>query len=238
MAYPSPRRLEYMALDALQPHPENPKGHDEEGIAASMDRLGVIDIIVLDDRTEQLISGHGRVESFRRLRDAGKPPPDGVTVLDDGTWTVPVVRGWASKDDDEAQTALIGLNQGTIAGGWIPDKLAMMLGDLEAKGALTGTFFTPADVDLLLSDVRAPDVIGQTPEGEWQGMPEYESNDLESKHRLIVHFPSDEDRRKFLAMLGDPTPRQNSIWWPESDGHVGEDWKVQYVSEEEPAGAD
>jgi hypothetical protein len=228
----SPRRLEYLPLDALIPHPGNPKGHDEEGIAVSMGQFGVVDLVVLDDRTEQLISGHGRVESFRRLRDAGDAPPEGVTVAEDGTWTVPVIRGWASKDDDEASAVLVALNQGTITGGWIPDKLAMMLGDLQAKQQLTGTFFTDADVDLLLSDVRAPDFAGQTPEGEWEGMPDYENQDLESKHRLVVHFPTEEDRTRFLEQLGSPTVRQNSIWWPHDDGHVGEDWSTQFVTDD------
>jgi hypothetical protein len=232
----TPRRLEYMDLDVLEPHPDNPKAHDEAGIGASMGRFGVIDIIVLDDRTGQLISGHGRVDSFRRLRDAGESAPEGVTLAPDGTWTVPVVRGWASTDDDEAKAALIGLNQGTIAGGWVPDQLAMMLGELQSKDALTGTFFTPADVDLLLSDVAAADVTGQTAEGEWVGMPDYENIDMTGKYRLAVHFPTEEDRLKFLEQLGNPTVRHDSIWWPHDDGHKGEDWSQEYVSVDEPAG--
>lgn len=169
----TPRRLEYMALDALQPHPDNPKAHDEAGISDSMGRFGVIDIIVLDDRTEQLISGHGRVDSFRRLRDAGESAPEGVTVAPDGTWTVPVVRGWASRDDDEAGAALIGLNQGTIAGGWVPDKLAMMLSDLQSQpGGLAGTFFSPDDVDSLLADLGVGETgIGDTDAAYAEGQP-------------------------------------------------------------------
>jgi hypothetical protein len=204
----TPRRLEYMDLEALQPHPDNPKAHDIPGIGKSMGKFGVVDPIVVDERTGLLISGHGRVESFRGLRDAGDTPPEGVTVAADGTWTVPVVRGWASKDDDEARAALVGLNQGTIAGGWVPDKLAMLLDDLaQNEDGLTGTFFTADDVDSLLADVGA----GELPPGESDAAyapdppPSHPGDNAGGRvsqglHEIGLFYGSD-DHREFLRLI-------------------------------------
>lgn len=121
------RYVDYMPLADLQPNPANPKTHDLGTIGRSMDRLGLIDLIAIDERTGLLISGHGRREYLIAESKAGHPPPDGVDVGDDGAWVVPVTRGWASRNDDEAATALVTLNRAVERGGWRNDDLALLL---------------------------------------------------------------------------------------------------------------
>src|SRR3546814_1870266 len=70
----APRRTEYIPLDHLQADPANPKAHDGDAIDASIGRFGIIDQIVRDDRTGFIISGHGRDEALRRMRDRGDNP--------------------------------------------------------------------------------------------------------------------------------------------------------------------
>lgn len=82
-----------------------------------------------------------------RRRDGGDTPPEGVVVRD-GTWLIPVTRGWASKDDDDAHAAGLVLNQATIAGGYKPDELPDLLAELQATAAgLGGTGFDGGDID-------------------------------------------------------------------------------------------
>lgn len=144
----APRRTEYIPLDHLQADPANPKAHDGDAIDASIGRFGIIDQIVRDDRTGYIISGHGRDESLRRMRDRGDNPPEGVRVDASGHWLVPVIVGWSSRTDAEARAALIALNRTTELGGWVDDALLDLLDNLDD---FTGVGFSEDDTD----DLRA-----------------------------------------------------------------------------------
>lgn len=148
------RRIEYIAIDVLPPADRNAKGHDTALIGASMDRFGFIEPCLLDERTHQLVAGHGRRERLIAKRDAGEAPPEGIVVRD-GMWTVPVVRGWSSRDDAEAEAAGLALNQATIAGGWDDATLAAMLADLAKTAAgFDGTGFDQSNLDTLLHQLE------------------------------------------------------------------------------------
>lgn len=144
----APRRTEYIPLDHLTPDPANPKAHDLTVIDESVGRFGMIDQIVRDDRTGYIISGHGRHEALRVMRDRGDNPPEGVRVDAGGHWLVPVIVGWASRTDSEARAALIALNRTTELGGWVDDELLSLLDNLDDY---TGVGFTENDTD----DLRA-----------------------------------------------------------------------------------
>jgi hypothetical protein len=133
------RTLEYVALDELQPAQHNPKRHDLPLLDESFRRFGYVEPIVMDERTGRMVVGHGRIEGLRRQRDAGAKPPDGVEVGDDGTWRVPVLRGWASENDDEADGYLLASNRLVEAGGWDLDMLADLLPTWDENNALVGT---------------------------------------------------------------------------------------------------
>ncbi len=75
-----PRRIEYVALGDIERAAENVKLHDDDGIAASIERHGFIDAGILDGRTGRLLGGHGRLDYLEQLRDSGEPPPEGIVV--------------------------------------------------------------------------------------------------------------------------------------------------------------
>jgi hypothetical protein len=159
------RHIEYLPLDEIVGAEQNPKDHDEAGIAASLRRFGTIEIITRDDRTGRLISGHGRTEQYRTAREAGEEPPDGVVVDEDGTWRVPVVCGWASEDDDEAKAALIAVNRLGERGGWRMDELGAMLDDLRKNDRLDGAVgYDNDDLDTILAELQVPDFDPVPPE--------------------------------------------------------------------------
>lgn len=155
---PEPRRIEFLPLDDLQGHPENPKDHDLDLLDESFDRFDFTEPPLIDERTGLLAAGHGRIERLRQRRDAGAPAPEGVVVAGDGVWLVPVVRGWASKNDDEARAYLVASNKTTEAGGWRDDLLAPLLDDLRrsAERGLDGVGFSQEDVDALLASLDEP----------------------------------------------------------------------------------
>lgn len=153
MSQPSDRAIDYQPLSSLAANPRNPKKHDTDLMTQSVDRFGFVEPIVVDQRTGYLISGHGRTETLMALEEAGGPPPDGVRVDPaTGRWLVPVVVGWKSKNDLDAEAALIALNRTTELGGWSDDSLLGLLEDLsENEGGLDGVGFDVDDLD----DLRA-----------------------------------------------------------------------------------
>lgn len=145
------RRIEYLPLEQVQPALKNPKRHAEPMLDTSAERFGYTEPVLLDERTGRLVAGHGRLAMVQRLKTAGKPPPNGIEVDEDtGAWLLPVVRGWKSRNDTEAEAYLLASNQLTMAGGWDSEALTAMLADLAAVQAAEGIGWSPEELDKML----------------------------------------------------------------------------------------
>lgn len=191
----SKRHIEYLPVDDIVPDPQNPKTHVLDDIEDSMRRFGYTEPILMDERTGKLISGHGRTEVLVAAQGKGLDPPDGVIVTADGTWTIPVVRGWSSKDDIEAKAYLIAANRLTERGGWLADPLAELLAEIGESGhGLSGVGY---------DDDEAADLIAQvagTPDADAMERDEPEEADFWPVLRFKVP-PS--LRGKYLALIAD-----------------------------------
>lgn len=152
------RYVDYIPLDQVQGAHRNPKGHHTAGIKLSINRFGVGELPLLDERTGRLVAGHGRLDQLTAMHAAGDTPPDGVQLTDDGTWLIPVTRGWASRSDDEAEAYLVASNQLTVKGGWETRELAEMLEDLAEAQLLELTGFTDEDLANMLQDLDEGDL--------------------------------------------------------------------------------
>src|SRR4051812_7130293 len=96
------RWTEYVPLPEVATAVRNPKSHDTPAVMASIARFGFLDPVIEDGRTGRLIAGHGRLEALVSMAGAAQEPPSGIEVAEDGTWQVPVTRGWASRSDEDA----------------------------------------------------------------------------------------------------------------------------------------
>lgn len=204
------RPIVYRDLADMVPNPENAKLHEADGIAASITRYGIIDPVVVDDRTGMILGGHGRTEALGQLLaayEAGEPPPDGIRTVK-GRWQIPTLTGWASADDDEATAAGIALNALVERGGWDRAKLADILGaapDLAALG------YTDADVAELMKDSEEwnPDS-----DGGGNARREASIDELAAEYRnngirtLVLDYPLD-DYVKVAALADDARKRHN-----------------------------
>lgn len=153
------RSIEYRPLDEVDNlrAERNAKGHDAPGIAASIGRFGFVAVPEIDERTGRLVAGHGRLDALLEAQQSGDQPPDGIDVDESGGWLVPLVRGWSSVDDDEADAYAIAANQLPIAGGWQPDVLQEQLRQLEAAPlSHEGLGFQPAELGMMLADLATP----------------------------------------------------------------------------------
>jgi hypothetical protein len=216
-------RIEYMPLASLKSHPRNPKDHDVPALVASIQRFGFNDAVIIDERTGQLVSGHGRVEALRamakewdpRAHEPGsKALPSGI-LLQAGEWTVPVQRGYTSKDDTEAEAFIVAANRLVEAGGWDDTNLEAILADLAQANALDGTGFDMSEVERLINQ---PDVAGggTDPMAEWQNMPEFHQPDARAFRSIIVHFKTQADIDAFAVLVGQKLGEKiRYMWFPE-----------------------
>lgn len=153
------RRIEYMPLEDVAPAARNPKRHRIGALTASVNRFGFVAPVLRDERTGQLVAGHGRLETLAGLREAGTAPPEGVRVDAEGRWLVPVVAGWSSRSDAEAAAYLVADNRQGELGGWDAQELADLLEDLgEDVELLEATGYDSHDLVDMLKGLTPPDL--------------------------------------------------------------------------------
>lgn len=164
MATTPKRRIEYVSLEKIRKAKNNPKAHDNEAITGSVGRFGYVEAIVEDERTGRLVAGHGRLRALSELKKAGGKAPDGVQAKGKD-WFVPVQRGWASKNDAEAEAYLVAANRTPELGGWDSDELAKMLAKMTPE-TLEATGFSQGDLDTMLREIEgaSSDALGRTPD--------------------------------------------------------------------------
>jgi hypothetical protein len=153
---PTRRYVEYVRLDEIKFALRNPQGHDDAGIDRSIGHFGLAELPLRDDRTGRLVAGHGRHERLVAAREAGKEPPDGVEIDDDGMWMMPVISGWASRSDDDAEAYVLASNRLTEKGGRDERLLGEMLGDLRDSDMLELTGYDFQDHDALVALLNSP----------------------------------------------------------------------------------
>lgn len=146
------RSIEYMNIDLIRGANQNPKTHDIDLIQGSIGRFGYVDPLIMDERTGQLVAGHGRLESLRARRDAGDNAPDGITSDSTGSWLVPVLRGWSSRSDADASAYLIADNRLSERGGWDHEALAELLDSIGDPDLVDIAGWDPAELNELLGD--------------------------------------------------------------------------------------
>ena len=167
------RRIEQMPLAEIAPAARNPKEHDDAGIRRSIERFGVAELVLLDERTGRLVAGHGRIKALADMEHDPRvaTPPDGVVVAEDGSWTVPVVRGWASRSDAEAEAYLVASNRLTENGGWDNRGLGELLEELAEQQLLEVTGFSEEDLEKLLADATG-DPLAEEGDAEEDDLPQ------------------------------------------------------------------
>jgi hypothetical protein len=200
------RWLGWVALAEVAEAARNAKAHATGAISRSVGRFGYVEPMVLDERTGRLVAGHGRLAELRAREATGEDPPDGIRTDPDGTWLAPLLRGWRSRSDAEADAAALALNRVGEAGGWERDTLAELLTELATDPDLyDATGFDPSALDDLLAELG--DVIElpeQATDAEHapllpRGDPA-EPRTVQGLREVGLMF-SDEDHREYTELL-------------------------------------
>lgn len=139
-------RIEYEPLDDLLKlrDPENPKHHAPAAIDESFLEHGFVSPILVDDASNVLGAGHGRLGQLEERRRAGQEPPARIEVDGDGRWLVPVIRGVRFKSAKARRKYALADNRLVELGGWDNGLLKEWLVGFD--GDLLGSGFGEADL--------------------------------------------------------------------------------------------
>ena len=139
--------LRYIPLVQATKWDDNPKKHALDALVVSIETHGFGDPPKFDATLGALVYGNGRTEALERMRLAGKEPPRGVAVLEDGGWAVPVIFGVDAESRAAAVAFAIDHNNLGLMGGNIAFEDMLSMWDEEGlKKALDAV-----DSDVLLA---------------------------------------------------------------------------------------
>lgn len=145
--HPMGLRPELVPLDKIHKLPRNAKGHDLDTIRKSIGRFGYLHRIIVNEQTNHLLSGHGRLDSLVALQGSGAERPAGI--LGEGQiWLVPVDYVNVPEKDEEA--AALALNKVQENGGYEDEILVAVLKQLNEEEGLEGTGFSEEEVKAAL----------------------------------------------------------------------------------------
>jgi DNA modification methylase len=123
---------ELVAIDKLQPHPENPRRGSLPAIAASVAANGFYGAVVAQRSTARILVGNHRWEAAKS----------------EGLKEIAVV--WLNVTDEEARRILLSDNRTADQATWDVSDLAKLLTEIEASAGLEGTGFDQAAYDAAL----------------------------------------------------------------------------------------
>jgi hypothetical protein len=190
-----------------RPDPRNANQGTERGqymLDKSVEQVGAArSIVAAADDT--IPAGNKSLQAFV---DAGLE--DVIEIETDGTTPVVVKRtDWASVDSEQARKYAYFDNRTNEVG--LTWDVQQVLTDIESGMDLDAMFFD-WELDQILGKVAQG---GFDPSAEWEGMPEYESEDGRPAYAIKVNFRSLEDLQDFARLIEQKlTEQTRSIWYP------------------------
>lgn len=123
-------------IDAIRPHPRNPRQGDVGAIHESIENNGFYGSVIAQKSTGYILAGNHRWQAARQA----------------GATEIPVT--WVDVDDDHALRILLADNRTNDLANYDNEALAEILKDLHAEtGTLIGTGYDGDDLDELLEDL-------------------------------------------------------------------------------------
>ena len=213
---PDPSQVEWVSVDTISPDPANARRHGErnlDAIKASLRRFGQQKPLIVDGNGI-VRAGNGTFEAIKALG-----------------WPRVMILRTALKGSDATAYAIADNRTGELAE-WDAEALAETLRALKDEGFdLDATGYAMGEVDALIAGLSGGGGFAgepvDDPAGEWQGMPEYTSEDRRPFRTILVHLGSQEAVDEFAELIGQQiSPQAKYIWHPEQvrQDRRGERW--------------
>lgn len=134
---------------------------------------------------------------------------------------VPVVTGWSSEDDTEANAVLVALNRTTERGGWNEPNLLHILKELSVTDSLDLAGYGAADLAILEKITEADSVFDLDMDSivdefiDEQGL-DNERIQLKYSSVLRVYFQTEESRKQFFDAIEYDDKNTKTIRYPKT----------------------
>jgi hypothetical protein len=197
-------KIKTVAISSISQDPANLRKHGErniDAIVASLRKFGQQHPIVIDSKGI-ILSGNGRYMAAVKLG-----------------WTdIKVVE--SSLTGSAATAYAIADNRTAELAEWDTTALAETLRALQSEEFdTTAAGYSDVEIDALVEGLGSELLKGvavDDPDGEWQGMPDFEQEQV-SEVQLIVYFPSVQAKIDFFDKVNQPiTGETKFIWFPKS----------------------
>jgi hypothetical protein len=176
--------VETVPIDSIHVDPANVRVHPERNLSAikaSLARFGQQKPIVIDE-SGIVRAGNGTLEAARAL----------------GWETVNVVR--TPLTGSEATAYAIADNRTAELAEWDDTALATTLRALQSEDFnLSSVGYSDEELQGLIDRIGGE--LVDDPQGEWEGMPEFENEDKKPFQSIIVHFHTEHDLVDFAALV-------------------------------------
>lgn len=192
-------------INKVKGRKQNPRRGNIDTIKESLEINGQYRPIVVNKKTSEVLAGNHTLKAAKALG-----------------WKNIAVTYVDVNEEDATKIVLID-NRANDKAEYNNEELATVLKSLNFE--FEGTGYKEEDLNKILAEI----LPATDPYEEWQGMPEFNQEDKESAYRTTVHFITNEDADKFFKML--KISKTQSFWWPENDGLVGSDTKVEWIAE-------
>lgn len=204
-------------IGSLKPDPKNARRHTPRNvgmIVSALHEVGAARSIVIDE-DDVILAGNATVEA------AAQAGIERLKVVEADGNTIVAVRRRGLTPEQKARLALFDNRSAELAE-WDADVLAALNEELDLSGLWD-------DGELTRALASIDDDFD--PRAEWQGMPEFEQEDLTPVKQLTVNFASADDIDAFAQLVGQKVGMTTkSIWFPPQPierymdkGYVGAD---------------
>ena len=218
------------AIRNLVPSPYNPRKITDKQLSMlkkSMAEFGDLSGIVVNVRSGHIVGGHQRVKNLDPSWLIIKAPhADKVGTVALGHIETPWGR-WQYREVDwpEKKEAAANIAANKHGGEFDLGKLreiVITLDDGSLDMELTG--FNSHEIELMMTAVHDLD-----PKAEWEGMPEFQQEDLSAFKSITVHFKTTDDIKSFSELIGQKvTETTRAIWHPKAEIlHMDEVYKSE-----------
>lgn len=194
--------IEYLDISKIESMASNPKDHAIDQLYASFERFGFITPMIVNEATNKLVAGKGRLDGLRQQKAMGNKPPLRIVVDEQGKWLAPVIRGISFENESEALAYVIADNRLTELGGWHTDLLTDQLGELSAQSTddnnmLAGLGYDFDDVDKMLANMGEHNKQNNSKQTDSNTS----NTDADSNYMIMIECDSYEQQMLLLSTL-------------------------------------
>jgi len=184
--------IKTMPLSKLKGWNRNPRSISDEalnGLEASIKAFGLVEPVIWNERTGRVVGGHQRLKVLKR----NNVKETDVVVVD--------------MDESQEMACNVALNNPAIAGIFNED-ITDILKEIEKND------------EKLYQELKFDNLVLEKidPQEEWQGMPDFKQEDLQSFKSVIVHFENIQALNEFSSLIGQKlTVNTKFIWYPKQN---------------------